>query len=125
MKSTAGLQLRRRMILLGTPAPRSLRRSFTRNLDPANTSSALAPQVNLFLALHIVQLGTFGLLGLVIYLLLDGAKGLAADISRGALAVFVVLYSAFDAAEGIGTGLLIQFSPNFERSRNAHCSSTD
>lgn len=107
MKSTAGLHLRRRVILLGTPAATVTTTIIHPQFDPANSYSALAPQVNLFLALHIVQLGTFGLLSLVICLLLDGAEGLAADISRGALAVFVVLYPAFDAAEGIGTGLLI------------------
>lgn len=103
--------LLRRVIVLGTPAVAILTTILHPNFDPSKgVYSALAPVVDLWVALHILQLAIFALLGLVVYLLLDGARGLAADVSRVALAVFVVLYPSFDAVEGIGTGLLIQYA---------------
>jgi hypothetical protein len=121
------VQLLRRVILFGTPAVALIATIIHPNFDPSNTYNTLAPQADLFVALHIVQLAIFGLLGLVVYLLLNGAKGPAADISRVALAVFVVLYPSFNAVEGIGTGLLLQYAktvppdqlPAFEKAIDA------
>ncbi len=89
MESTKYSNLLRRVIVLGMPAVAIITTILHPNFDPSNgVYSALAPLVDLWVALHIIQLAIFGLLGLVVYLVLDGTRGLAADISRVALAVF-------------------------------------
>jgi hypothetical protein len=60
-----------------------------------------------WLALHIAGLVLFPLLGVAVWWMLP-ADGMASRISRGALALYVVLYPAFDALVGIGSSILIQ-----------------
>lgn len=44
----------------------------------------------------------------MVYLLLRGVVGVAALLSRIALAVFVVFYTAFEVLIGLGTGIIIE-----------------
>jgi hypothetical protein len=101
----------RRSILLSAPAvafiATLIHPRFNQSTD---IYSVLAPQVDLWITLHIVQLLIFGLLGLTIYWLIDVAYGLAPTISRIAIAVFIVFYLPFDALAGIATGLLVQYA---------------
>lgn len=57
---------------------------------------------------HLVQLVVFSLLALVVWCLIDGLQGPAATVSRVALLVFVVFYTAFDSVAGIAVGVLVQ-----------------
>jgi hypothetical protein len=43
-------------------------------------------------------------------LLTDRLSGILVTVSRLALLVFAVIYNAFDAAAGIGTGILVQYA---------------
>jgi hypothetical protein len=67
----------------------------------------LIARTDWWLALHLIHLPLFGLLGLAGCWLSGGLRGWAADLSRGALGAFVVCYSAFDALAGIATGVLV------------------
>lgn len=58
-----------------------------------------------WLALHLVGLGMFPLLGLVVWWMLPPRR----RVSQVALASYVVLYPAFDALVGIGSSILIRY----------------
>ena len=68
----------------------------------------LRDQADLFIAVHLVQLVVFSLLGLTVWFLLRDVRGTAAAVSRVALLVFVVVYTAFDSVQGIAVGVLVQ-----------------
>ncbi len=64
--------------------------------------------LNWWIILHLVQIPLFALLGLAAYLLLDGVSTPAVRVSRCALALFLVVYPAFDTLIGVGTGILVK-----------------
>src|SRR5215210_8160699 len=57
---------------------------------------------------HIIQLPLIALVVLAVYLLTEGLEGQAASVSRWALGVFAVFFSAYDAAAGIATGYALR-----------------
>ena len=57
---------------------------------------------------HIIQVPLIGLIALAVYLLTDGLEGRAVSVSRWAIGVFAVFFSAYDAAAGIGTGYALR-----------------
>jgi len=57
---------------------------------------------------HIIQLPLSGLIALAVYLLTEGLEGRAARVSRWAIGVFAVFFSAYDAAAGIATGYALR-----------------
>jgi hypothetical protein len=61
-----------------------------------------------FLALHVVLLPLWPILGLIVLWMLP-QQGTASRVSRIALAAYVVLYPSFDALVGIGTGVLLDY----------------
>ncbi len=62
--------------------------------------------VTRFLVVHIGMMIFIPLMAVAIYLLLRGVEGTAAWVSRIALVPFVVFYSAWEALQGIGVGIL-------------------
>jgi hypothetical protein len=64
-------------------------------------------QLTAWLVVHVGTLLFVPLLAGVVYLLLRGVDGVAALLSRIALAVFAVFYTAFEVLIGIGTGILV------------------
>jgi hypothetical protein len=68
----------------------------------------LRDQADLFIAVHLLQLVVFGLLVLVVWILIDGLRGPAATVSRVALLVFGIVYTAFDSVQGIAMGVMVQ-----------------
>lgn len=68
----------------------------------------LGHQADLFVMVHLLQLVVFGLLALVVWHLTDGLRQRAATVSRVAVLVFVVFYTAFDSVAGIAVGVLVQ-----------------
>lgn len=64
--------------------------------------------VDRWLIVHVGQLLLTPLLFLAVWRLLDGLSSMAATISRGALVVWTVFFSAYDAVQGIATGLLVR-----------------
>ncbi len=71
----------------------------------------VAPIAVWWTALHVAQIPLFALLGLAVFLLVRDLEGRAAQVSRAAIAVFVVVYPAFDAAVGVSSGVLLQNLP--------------
>ena len=64
-------------------------------------------QVTAWMVVHVGTLVFVPLLASVVYLLLRGVEGVAALVSRLALAVFVVFYTAWEVLIGLGTGILV------------------
>jgi hypothetical protein len=64
-------------------------------------------QVSAWMVVHVGTLVFVPLLAGVVYLLLRGVAGVAAQLSRSALAVFAVVYTAWEVLVGLGTGILV------------------
>jgi hypothetical protein len=50
------------------------------------------------------------LIGLAAYLLISGLEGRAATVSRVALLLFLVFYTAYEVTVGVGTGILADYA---------------
>src|SRR4030095_11164255 len=68
----------------------------------------LAPISRWWIALHVVQIPLFALLGVAAWLLVRDLDSTAARISRCSAAVFTVIYPAFDAAVGVSSGVMVE-----------------
>jgi hypothetical protein len=64
-------------------------------------------KVTAWLTVHIGMMLFIPLMAAVVYLLLRGVEGTAAKISRIALVPFAIFYSAWEALQGIGVGILV------------------
>ena len=69
---------------------------------------AVRSDVDVWLLVHIGQLVLTPFLFLAVWRLLDGLDSTAATVSRCALVVWTVFFSAYDAVQGIATGILIE-----------------
>ncbi len=98
----------RRLITLGSPTLFVLTSLAHPRPESSGIAAALAPQVGLWIAVHLANLVLIVLTGIAVWLLLEDLPGLAAAVSRCALACFVSLYSAFDGIVGVGTGILVR-----------------
>jgi hypothetical protein len=66
----------------------------------------IADEANKWIFVHFSQLVLTPLLGLGVWMLLDGIQSLAASVARAFLVVWMVFFSAFDAIAGIAVGVL-------------------
>lgn len=73
--------------------------------DPS-VPADLAGSTDLYIWLHVALLALIPLLGIVVWMLLDGVAGPSASAARFLLAPAVAFYAAFDALVGIGSGVL-------------------
>ena len=96
----------RRLVLLGTPLAFAILEFFHPE-QPSGVSGAVE-QGEWFMWFHIIQVPLIGLIALAVYLLTDGLQGRAVSVSRWAIGVFAVFFSAYDAAAGIGTGYALR-----------------
>jgi hypothetical protein len=71
---------------------------------------AVLHHLDWWILLHLLNLAGFALLGLAVYLFMQREQGVAATLSKAAIAVFVPFYVGFDALIGIGTGVLVQYA---------------
>ena len=98
----------RRALVLGPPLVLGLLDLGHPGVMPGTPIAAtLAPIATWWTVLHVAQVPLFALLGLSVWLLVRDLDGRAARISGGAVAVFVVIYPAFDAAVGVGSGVVL------------------
>jgi hypothetical protein len=104
--TVADHKLLRRLVLLGTPLALALLEFFHPE-QPSGASVAVEQGV-WFMWFHIIQVPLIGLIALAVYLLTDGLEGRAVSVSRWAIGVFAVFFSAYDAAAGIGTGYALR-----------------
>jgi hypothetical protein len=75
-------------------------------LFAADGGESLVPVADRWLVVHLLQLPLFALLGVALYLLVDGLPGVAPAVARIGAIVFAALYAAFDGVAGIATGVL-------------------
>jgi hypothetical protein len=66
--------------------------------------------VDRWLVVHVGQLILTPFLFLAVWRLLDGLSSAAATVSRAALVVWTVFFSAYDAVQGIATGILTRWA---------------
>jgi hypothetical protein len=66
--------------------------------------------VDRWLVVHVGQLVLTPLLFFAVWRLLDGLSSVAATVSRCALVVWTVFFSAYDSIQGIATGVLIRYA---------------
>ena len=66
--------------------------------------------VDRWLIVHVGQLILAPFVFLAVWRLLDGLHSTAATVSRCALVVWAVFFSAYDTVQGIATGLLIRYA---------------
>jgi hypothetical protein len=64
--------------------------------------------VDRWLLVHVGQLILTPFLFLAVWRLLDGLSSAAATVSRAALVVWTVFFSAYDSIQGVATGILIR-----------------
>jgi hypothetical protein len=95
----------RRVVLLGSPLALAILEIF--HPHPAGVADAVE-QGGWFMWFHIIQVPLIGLIALAVYLLTEGLEGRAVMVSRWAIAVFAVFFSAYDAAAGIATGYALR-----------------
>jgi hypothetical protein len=96
----------RRLVLLGTPLALAVLEIFHPE-RPTNAGEAVQ-QGPWFMWFHFIQVPLIGLIALAVYLLTEGLQGRAVMVSRWAIGVFAVFFSAYDAAAGIGTGYALR-----------------
>jgi hypothetical protein len=95
----------RRLVLIGTPLALAVLEIF--HSQPTGAVEAVE-QGAWFFWFHIIQLPLIGLIALAVYLLTEGMAGRAVTVSRWAIGVFAVFFSAYDAAAGIATGFVLR-----------------
>jgi hypothetical protein len=95
----------RRVVLLGSPLALAILEIF--HPQPTGVAGAVE-QGGWFMWFHIIQLPLTGLIALAVYLLTEGLDGRAVMVSRWAIALFAVFFSAYDAAAGIATGYALR-----------------
>jgi hypothetical protein len=99
----------RRLLLFGAPALVAAV-NLTHPVIAPPVYAGVLHHLDWWLTLHTLNLVLFPLLGLAAYLLIMDLNGIAATLSKVAIAVFIPVYAGFDALMGIGTGLLVQLS---------------
>jgi hypothetical protein len=68
--------------------------------------AGIAGEANLWISVHVIQLVLTPFLAAGVWILLSGLQSRAAQVARAALVLWMVFFSAFDAAAGIATGVL-------------------
>jgi hypothetical protein len=90
----------RRLLLIGTPLVLAILMIVHQLIDQFERPGA-------FLALHLILLPLFALMGVAIWVMLKGVGGAVARAARMAAFVFVVGYVALDAISGIAASAIL------------------
>lgn len=90
----------RRVVLIGVPSCYVLL-----GLLHPTTNPELGDETDLFIGLHVVQLGLIAGLALVLWLLVEGVANRAASVARALIIPFAVVYTTLDAILGIAWGI--------------------
>jgi hypothetical protein len=81
---------------------------FHPNPGDAGPYQEIKDVVDRWLLVHVGQLILTPLLFFAVWRLLDGLSSAAATVSRAALVVWTVFFSAYDSIQGVATGILIR-----------------
>jgi hypothetical protein len=107
--------LLRRLVLLGVPLLLGILELGHPALLPGDRIvGTIGPIVTWCTTLHVLQVPLFALLGLAVIMLVREIDNQAATISRWAIAIFIVVYPALDAAVGISSGILCRAGASAE-----------
>jgi len=109
----------RRLILIGTPIltgilllfhplPESPEMASTELPQGLDLYESMSPIADGFLIVHLLFPVALALLGLSVILLVDGVRGIAANLSRVSAFVFVLSYIMYETIIGTVTALLIR-----------------
>jgi hypothetical protein len=79
-----------------------------------NIVATIVPIATWWTVLHLLQVPLFALLGVSVFLLIRNLDGRAAATSRYAVAVFTIVYPAFDAAVGVASGVLCRTTTSLD-----------
>jgi hypothetical protein len=101
----SGRRLVTRLVLLGAPLALAVLEVFHPRKEDA---SGAIGEAGWFFWFHMIQVLLIGLVALSAYLLTQGLTGQIVSVSRWAVAVFAVYFSAYDAAAGIATGFVLR-----------------
>src|SRR5215212_11528437 len=94
-----------RIVLLGTPLARTVLMVF--HPSPYDdVAGQLVPIAGWWIVLHTIGVLLFALMGVAVWMLTAGLRGVVATLSRVAAVVFALFYDAGDAIAGISTGIL-------------------
>jgi hypothetical protein len=74
--------------------------------------AGIADDANKWIFVHFSQLVLTPLVGLGVWMLLDGIQSVAATLARAFLVVWMVFFSAFDAIAGVAVGVLTRHANN-------------
>jgi len=96
----------RRLVLLGTPLSLTVLEIF--HPERPGVASEAVEQGVWFMWFHFIQLPLIGLMVLAVYLLTEGLDVRAVRVSRWAIGVFAVFFSAYDATAGIAKGYALR-----------------
>jgi hypothetical protein len=99
-----------RMIVFAAPLLWAVLILFHPTPGGADAYQGLKDDVDVWLVVHVGQLILTPFLFLAVWRLLDGLSTTAATISRSALVVWTVFFSAYDAVQGIATGILTSYA---------------
>jgi hypothetical protein len=101
----SGRRLVTRLVLLGAPLALAVLEVFHPRKEDA---SGAIGEADWFFWFHMIQLPLTSLVALSAYMLTQGLTGQIVSVSRWAVAVFAVYFSAYDAAAGIATGFVLR-----------------
>ena len=95
----------RRIVLLGTPLALTVLLVF--HPSPYDdVADQLVPIAGWWIALHTIGFFLFALMGVALWMLTAGLRGVFVTLSRVAAVIFAVFYDAGDAIAGISTGII-------------------
>ena len=80
---------------------------------------AVRDDVGAWLFVHVSFLRLAPLLGYAVLLLLQGLRSRAAAVSRAALVVYMVFYTAYEVTAGVGTGVLVDYGKDLPPAEQA------
>jgi hypothetical protein len=103
------LSLRSLLFLVG-PLLWAILVLFHPNPTDASPYEGIKDVVDRWLVVHVGQLVLAPLVFLAVWRLLAGLHSVAATVSRAALVVWAVFFSAYDTVQGIATGLLVRYT---------------
>jgi hypothetical protein len=79
----------------------------------------VSPDAGAWLGVHAATLLAFPFLGLAAFSLLRGVESLAATVSRVAVVLFLVFYTAYEVTIGVGTGFLVDYANDLPAAEQA------
>ncbi len=98
----------RRLLLIGAPIGWIGAVLLHPSASPETVYEDLAAAADRWLLVHFAQLVLTLALGVALWMAVAGRRGLAATITKVAVPVYLVFFSAFDSVAGIATGLVIR-----------------